>query len=118
MKTKSWQLIRTLIIAYLFTAVLLTALTFLLYKFRFPESQITIGINAVYVLSCFLGGLLAGKSMKSRRFLWGLVTGLLYFAFLLLMSYIQNQAILSDLTHILTVFAMCTLRGMAGGMIS
>ena len=118
MKTKSWQLIRTLIIAYLFTAVLLTTLTFLLYKFRLPESQITIGINAVYVLSCLLGGLLAGKAMKTRRFLWGLVTGLLYFVFLLLMSYIQNQAILSDLTHILTVFAMCTLSGMAGGMIS
>lgn len=118
MKIASWRIIRTLIISYLITAVMLTILTVLLYKFRLPESQITMGINAVYIVSCLFGGLLAGKAMKTRRFFWGFLTGICYFAFLLLMSYIQNQSVLTDSTHILTVFLMCSLSGMAGGMIS
>lgn len=118
MKTKSWYLIRTLIISYLMTTTLLLILTLLMYKFRLPEGRISMGIYAVYVLSCLLGGLLAGKAMKSRRFFWGLIVGILYFGILLLMSYIQNQAILSETSHILTVLGVCAGSGMVGGMIS
>lgn len=116
--SKPWRIIRTLIISYLLTAVLMTVLTVLLYKFRLPESQITIGINAVYILSCFIGGLIAGKTMKSRRFFWGLLTGVLYFLFLFAMSCLQEQSITSDMPHILTVLGICAGSGMVGGMIS
>lgn len=113
-----WLMIRTLIITYIISALLLTALTFALYKFRLPESQISLAVNAVYIVSCFLGGLISGKLMKARRFFWGLLTGLLYFAFLLLMSFAQEGGITGSLPHILTVLAMCSLSGMAGGMVS
>lgn len=116
--SKPWRIIRTLLVSYLFTIVLLALLTFLLYKFRLPESQITLGINAVYILSCFLGGLLAGKAMKTRRFFWGLLTGLLYFAVLFAVSMLQDQAVTSDMAHILTVLGMCAASGMVGGMVS
>ena len=118
MKIKSWHLIRTLIISYFMTTALLLALALLMYKFHLTEDHISLGIYAVYVFSCFLGGLLAGKSMKSRRFFWGLLTGLLYFGILLLMSYIQNKEILADTTHILTVLGICAGSGMVGGMMS
>ena len=42
---KAWRMIRTLIFTYLVSGVLLTALAFALYKFRLPESQITLGIS-------------------------------------------------------------------------
>jgi len=115
---KAWRLVRTLIITYIISAVLLSILAFVLYKFRLPESQVTLGINAVYILSCLIGGFLAGKAMRSRRFFWGLLTGALYFGFLLLMSFLQDSGIVSETIHIATVFAMCTLSGMAGGMLS
>lgn len=115
---KIWRVIRTLIITYIVSGILLSVLAFALYKFRLPESQVNFGVNAVYILSCLAGGLIAGKTMKTRRFFWGLVTGLLYFAFLFLMSFIQDSGITSDAVHILTVLAMCALSGMAGGMIS
>ena len=118
MKLKSWYLIRTLIVSYLITTALLLGLTFLMYKFHLSEDRISTGIYAVYILSCLLGGLLAGKAMKSRRFFWGLLAGILYFAVLLLMSYIQNQGILTDTGHILTVFGVCAASGMVGGMLS
>lgn len=113
-----WLMVRTLIITYIISALLLTALTFALYKFRLPESQVSLAVNAVYILSCFLGGLIAGKLIKTRRFFWGLLTGLLYFAFLFLMSLAQESGITEDLPRILTVLAMCSFSGMAGGMVS
>ena len=68
----TWRLVRTLIITYIISAVLLSALAFALYRFRLPESQIALGVSAVYILSCLIGGFIAGKTIKSRRFLWGL----------------------------------------------
>ena len=115
---KAWRMIRTLIFTYLVSGVLLTALAFALYKFRLPESQITLGISGVYILSCFMGGFMAGKAMRSRKFLWGLLTGILYFAFLLIMSFLQDRTITADAVRLGTVFAMCSLSAMAGGMIS
>ena len=47
---KAWRMIRTLIFTYLVSGVLLTALAFALYKFRLPESQITLGISGVYII--------------------------------------------------------------------
>ena len=116
--TKIWHLVRALIIAYLLSALLMLLLTFLLYKFRLPESQITLGIYAVYILSCLFGGLLAGKAMGTRRFFWGLLTGLLYFGVLFGMSCLQEQTITSEGSQILTVLGICAASGMAGGMVS
>ncbi|MCI8510899.1 MAG: TIGR04086 family membrane protein [Lachnospiraceae bacterium] len=117
-KQTPWLIVRTLIITYLISAFLLVALSFALYKFHLPEAQINAGVNAVYILSCLGGGFLAGKTLKSRRFLWGLLTGLLYFAFLLLMSLAQDGQLKDSLMQILTVLGMCALSGMAGGMLS
>ncbi len=119
MKSRTpWLVIRTLIITYLISAVLLAALSFALYRFRLPEAQVDMGVNAVYILSCLAGGLIAGKVLKTRRFFWGLLTGLLYFAFLFLMSLAQSGGLPGDLMHILTVLGMCAGSGAAGGILS
>jgi putative membrane protein (TIGR04086 family) len=110
--------IRSLIFTYIVSAVLLAALSFALYKFRLPESQVDMAVNAVYVLSCLIGGFLSGRVQQSRRFFWGLLTGVLYFAFLLLMSFAQDAGITDSPTRILAVLAMCAFSGMAGGMLS
>lgn len=116
--SKPWRIVRTLIISYLLSALLLLVMSFLLYKFRLSESQITIGIYATYIVSCLIGGFLAGKAMKTRRFLWGMLTGLLYFAVLFLMSSLQDQAVTAEFAQILTVLGICAGSGMLGGMIS
>ncbi len=113
-----WRIVRTLLIAYLLSAILLVVMTVLLYKFRLSEFQITVGIYATYLLSCLLGGFLAGKAMKTRRFFWGLLTGVLYFAVLFAMSSLQDQAVTSELPHILMILGLCAGSGMVGGMLS
>ena len=113
-----WRIIRTLLISYLCSAILLIFLTVLLYKFRLDESQITTGIYGTYILSCLLGGFLAGKSMKSKRLLWGLLTGILYFIFLFLLSSLQERSVTSEIPQILKIFGFCAGSGMIGGILS
>lgn len=116
--TIPWRLTRTLILSFFLSLFMLLGLTFLLYKFRLGEQQVTIAIHAVYILSCLAGGLIAGKSMKTKRFFWGLVVGILYFVFLFAVSLLQEQGIRDDPIHIFAVLGICAASGMVGGMIS
>lgn len=113
-----WRLLRSLIFSFFLALLLLIGLTFLLYKFRLGESQITAGICGIYILTCLFGGFLSGKSIKTYRFFWGLLTGILYFICLLLTSALQDSGITSNLSHLLFIGGICAGSGMVGGMIS
>ena len=113
-----WRIIRTLIISFFLSLLMLTGLSFLLYRFRLAESQITIGIYAIYLVSCLSGGFLIGLSMKSRRLLWGILIGGLYFLFLFAMSVLSEQGISSDISQILTILLFCIGGGAVGGILS
>ena len=84
-------MLRSLLLAYAVTVILLLLLALLLYKLELDEGKISIGIIAVYVLSCFVGGLAAGKASQSRKFIWGLLVGALYFLVLAVVSIASGQ---------------------------
>ena len=71
------RVMKALLASYVVTGLFLLFLAGLLYKFRMDEGKIQIGIILTYILSCFVGGFLAGKMMKSRQFLWGVLLGVL-----------------------------------------
>ena len=68
---KITALLTGLVAAYAITGGSLLLLALLLFKLDLTEGKITAGIIIIYILSCFLGGLLAGKRAGSRKFLWG-----------------------------------------------
>lgn len=111
-------LLRSLIISYVLSGILLLALSFALYKLKIKEAQINTAVYIVYLLACLAGGLLAGKAMRQRRFFWGLLSGLLYFVVLLAVSWILKQDLPLDTSRMLTVMACCAAGGTIGGMIS
>ena len=43
-------------------------LSFALFKFRLPENQVNLAVCAVYILSCFFGGMIAGKTRGPGAF--------------------------------------------------
>lgn len=112
------NVLRALVAAYLVTGILLLLLALLLYKLDLDESKISMGIIAIYILSSFLGGILAGKGCESRKFLWGLMTGSLYFLVLFLFSLILKRPVQMSAVSLVTTCLMCMGGGMAGGMIS
>ena len=65
-------LLKSLLFSYILTVLMLGVLAFLLYKLQLGEKAVNMAIIVIYVAATALGGFLAGKRMKSRRFLWGL----------------------------------------------
>ena len=112
------RMIKALLASYIVTGLLLLVLALLLYKLRLSESAVNVGIIAVYVVSCFLGGFLEGKMMKTRKFLWGNVCGLLYFTILAVISLAVNQSFSGGSSHFVTTLALCLAGGTLGGMVS
>lgn len=76
-----WRMVRALIVTYILSGILLAVLSFALFKFRLPENQVNVAVCAVYVISCFFGGILAGKTMRTRRFFWAWSSELSIFCF-------------------------------------
>ena len=81
------DVLKALLCAYVVTGILLLALTLLLYKAGLSEENVNAGIILTYVISTFSGGFVIGKLSGTRKFLWGLITGVLYFALLVLISF-------------------------------
>ena len=111
-------MVKALLAAYVVTGILLIILALALYKFELNEGAVTAGVTAVYLISTFTSGLVVGKLAKVRRFLWGIVLGILYFALLLLVTVGIYRTFHGSSTEILVTFALCAGGGMAGGMIS
>lgn len=112
------RVMKALLVSYMVTGLLLLLIAGLLYKFQLDEGKIQIGIIVTYILSCFVGGFLAGKMMKSRQFLWGVLLGLLYFLIMTLVSIAVNRELQGTSSGFITSFLLCMGGGMLGGMLS
>lgn len=111
-------IIKTLILSYVVSGLILFLLAFLLYQFQLSEQVVKTGVLAVYVISCLAGGWYIGRKIGNRKFAWGFLAGILYFVVLLVVSMILNKSSIVYSQHLVTAFAMCVLGGTIGGMIS
>ena len=114
--SQSLKMMRALLVSYVVTALFLLLTAALVYRAGLDESKVQIAVILIYIVSCFLGGFLAGKMMKTRKFLWGGLLGFLYFAVMLLVSVAVNQEFGDAVTGVMTTFVIGTVSGMAGGM--
>ncbi len=112
------RIVKALLASYIVTGLMLLFLAGLLYRFRLDEGKIQIGIIVTYILSCFLGGFLAGKMMRTRKFLWGVLLGLFYFLIITLVSLAVNRTLQDGSGSFVTTFLLCMGGGMLGGMLS
>lgn len=110
--------IKALLCAYVVTGILLLILALLLYKAGLSEENVNAGILLTYVISTFSGGFVIGKLTGSRKFLWGLLSGILYFVLLLLISLGLYHSLQGASAETAAAFVLCALGGMLGGMIS
>lgn len=110
--------LKSLLVSYLLTAGLLLLLALFLYKFSLTEKIVSLCITGIYILVTFLAGFLAGKREGSKKFLWGLLMGSLYFVILTLVSLIVNHGTSELSSGFFTVLVLCAASGMLGGMLS
>ncbi len=117
-ETRIVWMLKSLLFSYVVTGMLLALLTVLLYKFELDEQLVSAAIVAIYVLATMAGGLVIGKLVKVRRFLWGLGLGAAYFALLMLITLGVYHTLNGNAANMITAFILCSGGGMIGGMIS
>lgn len=117
-KSSSMPILIDLVAMYIITGILLVILAALISRIDLSDGAVSIGIIATYIVSCFAGGFLIGKKKKRKKYLWGLCVGAFYFVVLLLGNLAVNRGLNGQLVHMLTTAVLCTLSGMAGGMVS
>lgn len=108
--------IKSLLASYIVTGILLLVLTFFMYKFELNEKIVSAAIVGIYVVSTLIGGMIIGKLTKSKRYLWGMVLGILYFVLLLLITLGVYRTLNGDSVSIVTSLILCAGGGMTGGM--
>ena len=111
-------ILKCLLLSSLLTTGLLLLLALLLYRFELTEKVVSVCIIGIYILVTFLAGFLAGKREGSRKFLWGLLLGGLYFLILIVISLTVNQGMSEVGGNFFTVLILCCGSGMLGGMLS
>ena len=112
------RILKALLCAYIVTGIMLLILTILLYKAGLSEENVNAGIILTYVISTFAGGFVMGKLTGTKKFLWGLLLGVLYFVLLLLISLGVYHTLQAEITNLLTTFLLCAGGGTLGGMVS
>lgn len=112
------QLLIYLLCSYVLTLVILVVLAFLLFKLKLSEAVISGAIIITYTVSSFVGGFMAGKKMKRKKYIWGLLMGLAYYIVFVLLSLIINKGDVEVSRTILTTMILCCGGGMLGGMLS
>ena len=113
-----WGLFKTLLISYILTVLLLAGLAFLMYRVKLGAAEATWGVMVIYLVTCAVGGFLTGRRVGNRRLLWGLLSGGLYFAVLLVLSLLMNGGVHGEVRQILTVLASCLAGSAVGAFIS
>ena len=118
MKKHISTFLKLLLAMFVFSAAFLFLLAFLLYKFRLSESVVAAVIVSIYVISTFLGGFLAGKIVKQKKYIWGFILGAAYYLVLFAVSAAMKQegGVLNP-ESLWTAF-LCMAGGMLGGMLS
>ncbi len=116
--TKIFTMLKGLLFSYIITAFVLLILAFLMLKLDLSGTVFSGGIHFAYIISSFIGGFFVGKKVEQKKFFWGLIMGVFYFIIIMLISLLMNRVTPIPMGSLFTVFAICGLSGMLGGMIS
>lgn len=118
MKRNILQVVKATIAVSIVTVIMLLILAFLLFKLNLSDGFIMAGIYITYVVSCFIGGLIIGKVRGEKKYMWGMVVGLVFFLTLTIISLIVTGELYGSGAKAIGALVACVLGGMAGGMIA
>lgn len=109
---------KILLAMYGVTAVLLFVLSVLVQRLGLKSGAISVGICVVYVISAFAGGFLAGKVQKTKKFIWGMLMGLMYVVIMLVLTLLVKKGFRAELSDFVLNLLLAVGGGMIGGMAS
>lgn len=118
MRDNLFRIVKVIVLDIIITIVGVLLLSFFAYKFRLGNNTIKIGIVIIYVLSNFFGGFIIGKIKESKKYIWGAVTGIVYFVILTIVSVIVTGDLFGNGNMALVAFFSSVISSTVGGMVS
>ncbi len=112
------SMVKALLISYLVTAVLLMLLALGMYKLGLSTGLVGICITFVYIFAASVGGLIIGKKVKQKKFLWGMAMGVLYAAVIFAVALLMGNDGARVVQDGVSTAMLCVSGGLLGGMIS
>ena len=110
-------IVKSFLLSIIFTIIFVAVLALLAWILHWNNKILSIGVVIIDVLACLFGGLLAGKGMGEKKYLWGLLIGGLYFIVMMLVAVFMDGQGNGNATSIITSALLCLGSGMLGGMI-
>lgn len=105
MRSKLIPVIRTLLLSFLISIIILCLMALLMWKLSLSDGQVKTGLYLSYLLSCLFGGFCFGHIFPKRRILWGLCFGIGYFVLLALVCLVVAKTTLSYPHFLFLVYA-------------
>lgn len=98
------------------SSILMLILAFIMLKIDVSLQAQKVFVIIIYLVSTFVGGLILGKVMNKRKFIWGMGCGIVYFLVLLVIAFfVKNPEEVEGISLGLSA-VICTFGGMLGGM--
>ncbi len=107
-----------LFIMFIISGLLLLLLALLLYRLELSEAVVKVAVIIIYIVTGMSGGILMGKKIKDKKFLWGFLAGTVYFGILFVISLAVKGGTGIEPVKMVTTWVLCACAGTAGGMIS
>lgn len=110
--------LKEILIEMIISAVLLACVSFVVLRMT-PSFAVTkILILGIYAISTFVGGFIIGKVMTKKKFVWGAISGIIYFMIIAITALIVKGGIDTGTVGIISGFVVSVVAGTLGGMIS
>ncbi len=109
---------KDLIIQMIISIILLLLASFVALKMSISSGTINIMILSIYGISTFAGGFIMGKVMGTKKFLWGAVAGMLYYAIIIMIAFGLKNGIGQGSVSITGGMMASVIPAVIGGMIS
>ena len=100
------------------SVLLLLVAAFLVLKMSPSDVVIKAIVIGIYAISSFVGGYIMGKVMNKRKFLWGMLAGIIYFAIIIAAALLSDGRINQGTVGISAGFIASAFGGTIGGMVS
>jgi putative membrane protein (TIGR04086 family) len=110
------NILKSILIGYIITILCVLILSFIVYKYDLADTQINIGRIVIIILSTIIIGYLVGKSIGNNKWMFGAISGVIYFVIFVVASIIinKNNVISGDA---ISLFFMCLGGSTLGGML-
>ncbi|MFI3237154.1 MAG: TIGR04086 family membrane protein [Lachnospiraceae bacterium] len=107
----------SMLVASIIVGVLLLFTSYLISKSFIGENQVQIVLLVIHGVAAFVSGIMIGKIQKERKFMWGMVAGVAWFLFVLILSFaLQSTGI--DTKELGGVLFVSLIGGLLGGMLA